>query len=148
MPQADLRSTNGHDQATYDKLKSYLTEPGDLVPRRCPDGMKYMDCREYECPETHFMNDQRHVCEEIDEREQTLMMLKSNLFLAGAVLAPAALVSHRVYKNHGGVAAAVAAPVSMVSSVVVYGLSLWLFTPGLIAPLAAASLYSWFARKD
>ena len=100
MPQADLRDTNGYDQATYDKLKSYLTEPGDLVPRRSPDGMKYMDCREYECPETHFMNKQRHVCEEIDEQEQTLMMLKSNLLLAGVILAPTALVSHRVYKNH------------------------------------------------
>ncbi len=148
MPQADLRDTNGYDQATYDKLKSYLTEPGDLVPRRCPDGMKYMDCREYECPETHFMNKQRHVCEEIDEQEQTLMMLKSNLLLAGVILAPTALVSHRVYKNHGGVAAAVAAPVSLVSSVAAFGFGFWLFPPAIVAPLVGAALYSWFARKD
>lgn len=148
MPQADIQDTKGYDQATYDRLKSYLTEPGDLVPRRCPNDMMPMECSAYKCPETHFMNDRRHVCEEINEQEQTLMMLKSNLFLAGVVLAPTALVSHRVYKNHGGVAAAVAAPVSLVSSAMVFGLSFWLFPPGIVAPLVGAAMYSWFARKD
>lgn len=105
-----------------------------LAPPSCPSGLIY--------------DESSHVCQDPSKTDRIYGDVKDSAFMFATLIAPPVIVGHRVYRNNGIVAAGISSVAAAFVTAAVFGFSMWVFTPGMFAPLAGSLAYSYFARKN